>query len=440
MALKALLGTKIPEMNAFIKNTFPQLEVVEAVDFAQWLSQATSVDLAIISVAFQPDEMQLVSGVAGVRKSNQRLKILYLAGNEPQEPVMKKLRALGVEIAAGENITPRQLQARIESLVAPAEKPPAKSGDPGQTAGKEAPAQTPSPAISTTDNAMPSVAASDIDEAEERHGRVIAVWSPSSEGATTIATSLAYLIGKDGNHRVGLLDFNLKKPDLRTFSDADRTKEGLDDLLPVLVGGSLTPALLSHYMFFAYNAHWLLGTRFPERAEEIELNDMRRIIRTAKQAYPITLVDAGSKLDNAATLAALYEADKVILVLGQSLASIRFARYYLFELFGPLGIGRQKVEMVLNRYDSRAALVPREAEVHLEATFRLVLPYLPDAISAPAHGKPLGVDPENREIQNWNDLLSVVAADLLAETPLKAVPFRRTSWLQRIVGRKGQKR
>ncbi|MCI3922640.1 hypothetical protein MO973_20620 [Paenibacillus sp. TRM 82003] len=199
-------------------------------------------------------------------------------------------------------------------------------------------------------------------------GVVAAVWSASpKDGATTTAASVALALAKHTPLRIGLLDFNLKNPELRAFlSMADKQRSNAP-LRPKLATGSLTPEALREAAApprkTLPNLYVLPGTSRRDTACDVTPEMMDALLSVARSAFDIALVDVSSYPDNAATVCAVRGADVRWLVAQAATDASRlhwnewYACYWKY-----CGLREEDVSLVLNRYDPAEWKPERAAE------------------------------------------------------------------------------
>jgi pilus assembly protein CpaE len=114
-----------------------------------------------------------------------------------------------------------------------------------------------------------------------------------------------------------------------------------------------------------------------------------------KQIYAYVVVDTTPVL-NDITLSVLDIADLIVLVVTQDIPSIKNARLFL-DLLATLGIQRDKVCFVMNRYDKRIKITPERVAENLKQPVVAVVP-LDEAVVIPAvnSGVPFVLDKKNQ--------------------------------------------
>jgi len=184
---------------------------------------------------------------------------------------------------------------------------------------------------------------------------VIAVWSPKpGDGASLTCEAMAQLLWSsraDSEETVGVVDFDIKAPGLK-YRFGFEDKDVLDELLPYVASGALTPGILRKYARETRKKKGLCfigGTARPELCNRYNSTHFNSILGVAARSFDVTLIDAGSLLDSAGTVAALQNAALVFAVIQPDYLSGQCLRHAL-SLFPAYGIDPQKVRVLLNRF------------------------------------------------------------------------------------------
>ena len=110
-----------------------------------------------------------------------------------------------------------------------------------------------------------------------------------------------------------------------------------------------------------------------------------------RRLYAYIVVDTTPML-NDVILAALDRADIIVLVVTQDIPSIKNARLFL-DLLNTLGISRDRICFVMNKYDKRISITPEKVGENLKQEVGAVVP-ADDRIVIPAvnRGVPFVLD------------------------------------------------
>lgn len=171
-------------------------------------------------------------------------------------------------------------------------------------------------------------------------------------GATFLATNLGYALAGQGK-RVALLDLNTQFGDAAVYI-TDRTPrftladvaKAVDRLDGTLLDSSMVKVLP--------NFHVLAAPEDADQALKVRAEDIEALLATASTHYDVILVD-GCRSLNALTVRAMDRADTVFAVLQQSVPYLRDAQRLVRALEG-LGYGRDKIRLIINRFDKKALI------------------------------------------------------------------------------------
>ena len=195
-------------------------------------------------------------------------------------------------------------------------------------------------------------------EAPKKKGRMIAVFSSKGGcGTSFIAANLAVSTAA----RTVLVDLNLQAGDLPlflgvdpkySFADMAENRTRLDE---TLITGFVTP--------FSPHLSLLAAPREADSADEIEPEHVFEVLQKLRESYDYIVLDPQHTFDSI-TLAALDQADEIVLVLTLDIPAIRSTQRAL-EIFDRLGYPRQKVRVVVNRWSKQIDLDLRQVEKFL---------------------------------------------------------------------------
>ncbi len=195
-------------------------------------------------------------------------------------------------------------------------------------------------------------------ETPKKKGRMIAVFSSKGGcGTTFMATNLAAAI----NQPTVLVDLNLQAGDLPLFLGVE-AKYSIADLVENRV--RMDDSLLSSYVTpCSSNLALMAAPREADSADDIEPEHIFEALERLRERYDYVVLDPQHTFD-AITLAALDQADDIVLVLTLDIPAIRSAQRSL-EIFDRLGYPRKKVRVVVNRWSKQIDLDLRHVEKFL---------------------------------------------------------------------------
>jgi pilus assembly protein CpaE len=257
-------------------------------------------------------------------------------------------------------------------------------------------------------------------------GKIVTVYSPKGgSGCTTIAVNLALTLHNEDT-RVALVDGNLQFGDVAVFVN-EQGKNTIVDLAPR--ADELDPEIVDEVMLkhAASGLHILAAPPRPEYAEKVSSGQFARVLEYLKQIYSYIVVDAASMLTDV-TLAAIDVSDLVVLVSTQDIPSIKNCRLFL-DLSQTLGIERERILFVMNRYDKRINITPERVAENLKQEVSSVIP-LDEAtvVKAVNRGVPFVLESKNQPASRGifslaESVRARIAAQEAAEEPSR--PGRR---------------
>ena len=202
-------------------------------------------------------------------------------------------------------------------------------------------------------------------------GKIVTIYSPKGgTGTTTLAVNLALTLNNEDT-RVALVDGNLQFGDVAVFLN-EQGKNTIVDLAPR--AEELDPEIVEDVMLkhAASGLHILAAPSRPEYAEKVSSNQFVKVLEYLRQMYAYVIVDTASLLTDP-TLAAIDVSDLIVLVTTQDIPSIKNCRLFL-DLLQTLGIERDRILFVMNRYDKRINITPERVTENLKQEVVSVVP------------------------------------------------------------------
>jgi pilus assembly protein CpaE len=263
--------------------------------------------------------------------------------------------------------------------------------------------------------------------AQAADGRTLAFVScKGGAGTTFLAANIGYALAADQGKRVLLVDLNMQFGDAAMML-AERTPS--TSVADVVRNVSMLDATLmrSSTLEILPNYHVLAAPADPSEANAIRPADIDALLRFARAHFDLVLLDLGRSLD-AVSVQALDASDTVLLVLQQTLPFVRDGKR-LAEEFRSLGYGKDKLRLVVNRYDtvSEVEVAQVEKAVSLEAIASVPNHY-PSVVDSVNQGVAIThLNPKSPVARS----IRQIAADLVAD---RSAPAARR-WLSRVFGR-----
>lgn len=202
-------------------------------------------------------------------------------------------------------------------------------------------------------------------------GKIVTVYSPKGgTGCTTIAVNLALTLHNDDT-RVALVDGNLQFGDVAVFIN-EQGKNTIVDLTPR--ADELDPEIVEEVMLkhAASGLHILAAPNKPEYAERVTSTQFSAVLEYLRQMYAYVVVDTASLLTDV-TLSAIDVSDLLVLITTQDIPSIKNCRLFL-DLSQTLGMERERVLFIMNRYDKRINITPERVAENLKQEVTSVIP------------------------------------------------------------------
>src|SRR5215207_3004348 len=202
-------------------------------------------------------------------------------------------------------------------------------------------------------------------------GKIVTVYSPKGgTGTTTIAVNLALTLHNEDT-RVVLVDGNLQFGDVAVFVN-EQGKNTVVDLAPR--AEELDPEIVEEVMVkhAASGIHILAAPSRPEYAERVSSAQFGKVLEYLQQLYAYVVVDTASLLTDV-TLVAIDVSDLIVLVTTQDIPAIKNCRLFL-DLLQTLGIERDRILFVMNRFDKRINITPERVTENLKQEIVSVIP------------------------------------------------------------------
>ncbi|WP_052667465.1 AAA family ATPase [Nitriliruptor alkaliphilus] len=225
-----------------------------------------------------------------------------------------------------------------------------------------------------------------VEEAVETATTMATFSTKGGCGKSFIATNLAVQLAETYPGEVVLVDLDLQAGDVsimlqlapeRSILEAAEMGEGLDE---TALAAYLTPASDGKLRVLAAPMH-------PVHAEEVKPEDVTRVLTLLRRMFKHVVID-GPPSFTEHVLAAFEQVDIVLVVSSLDVPSIKNLRLSV-ETLQQIGIGRDRMKLVLNRADSKVGLTVREVEKSLGTTIDITLPSSREVPFAVNQGLPI---------------------------------------------------
>jgi pilus assembly protein CpaE len=228
------------------------------------------------------------------------------------------------------------------------------------------------------------------------HGKIVVVYSPKGgTGCTTVAVNLALALTDSGT-KIALVDGNLQFGDVAVFLN-EQGKNTVVDLAPradELDAEIVEEVMVKHS---ASGLRILAAPNRPEYAEKVSSGQFAKMLEYLTQLYDYVIVDTTPMLSDV-TLATVDVSDLILLITTQDIPSIKNCRLFL-DLLLNLGIKRDRVVFIMNRFDKKVNITPDRVADNLKQEVSYVLP-IDDttAVKAVNRGVPFVLDNKSQPI------------------------------------------
>ena len=194
-------------------------------------------------------------------------------------------------------------------------------------------------------------------------GKIITVYSPKGGvGTTTIAANLAVTLHSPETPAV-IVDASLEFGDVQVFLN-ERGRTSIIDLTPNAdqLDAELVEDVVLHHKTSGIDI--VSAPPNPVDAEQVSGSDFVKVLKYLARLYSYVIVDTHSYLSDV-TIESLDACDLMVLVSSQDIPSIINTRSMLQLLINSLGVVKNKILLVMNRFDKQIAISPDKVSHNL---------------------------------------------------------------------------
>lgn len=188
---------------------------------------------------------------------------------------------------------------------------------------------------------------------------------------------------------VAYVCLNLRSSKLHRYLGVDHPPMTLDGWRAELRSGRITPERLRGQLAWRPSGggwpralHVLFGNQLREQGDYYTPDELRHLLNLIRQAFPVCIVETNAYWDNAATLVALEQADRRLLVTTPELGHFQEDGGRWFGTIAPLlGMSADSFRLAVNRPHAggTGGLTAREAATELGVQLAAEFPHVPDA-------------------------------------------------------------
>lgn len=224
------------------------------------------------------------------------------------------------------------------------------------------------------DSGVPKVTSSGLPSTPSlsaSQGKLITIFSPKGGvGSTTLAVNLGIALHNEETRAV-IVDGNLQFGDVSVFIN-EQGKNTIVDLASV--SDELDPEIVGDVMIKHKDSgiHVLAAPSRPEQAESVSSGSFVQILEYLRRLYAYVIVDTPSFLTDV-VLSSIEDSDILVLLASQDIPSIKNVRLFL-DLVSSLGISRERIVFVMNRYDKRIGITPEKVAENLKVEVATTIP------------------------------------------------------------------
>ena len=188
-------------------------------------------------------------------------------------------------------------------------------------------------------------------------GKIITVYGPKGgTGVTTLAINLAIAL-RGEESEIGLVDSSVQFGDVPMLLN-ELPSYSMIDLIPRV--HVLDPRIVEDVMLLHKSSglYILAAPPKPELAEKVAGRDISQILEFMRTMFSYIVVNTSSYITDPC-IAALDSGDVVVLNTIQEVSAIRNTRLFL-ELCDSLGLQKDKIFLVVNRYDEKIKITTEQ--------------------------------------------------------------------------------
>lgn len=276
------------------------------------------------------------------------------------------------------------------------------------------------------------------EQTESPKGRIaVFVGSTPNIGTTVAAFGTAVRLAVRTNASVGFVCLNLKSSKLHRYLGEDRTPFALDSLRAELKSRSMDGRRLLQFCVSFKGVprlNTLYGTVLREQAEFYQPEDVSHLLRAAREAFDLCLVEVNAYWDNAATVCALLDADDRVAVTTPDLGHFQEDMARGLHTMGPLfGLSSDSFNLIVTQTGGSARMDGglRTSDIRKESGMKVIgeIRRNPKLLDALNQGKLLEFIEGDSALREQLDVIAGRFMERFSLSPVPAVP--RKTWIGR---------
>ncbi len=244
-------------------------------------------------------------------------------------------------------------------------------------------------------------------------GKIVTLYSAKGGvGCSTLATNLAVGLNTEET-KVVLVDTNLQFGDAAVLMNL-QVKNSIVDLAarPEEIDPEIVDEVLIRH---ESGLRLLAAPPRPEMADEIQADQVRRVIGYLRRQFAYVIVDTSSTMDDV-TLAVLDATDLLVVVSTPEIPAIKDARL-TFDLLSVLEFPKERIFFLINKTDRKAGITPEAIAENLKREVDGEIPTDEKAFALSINrGVPLLLTEKGRSpAKNILEVIGTIKQRLLAE-------------------------
>ena len=251
-------------------------------------------------------------------------------------------------------------------------------------------------------------------------GRVVTLASATGGcGKTFLATNLAYLLARQPDHRVCIVDLDLQFGEVSTTLHLRPRYTICDALQREADSADLTTCIEDYVVRHESGVAVLAAPRDPSEADRIEPPDVTRIIEAVRENFDTVIVDTPPYLSEV-VLAAFDLSDSLYAVATLDLPSVRNMGVFLSTM-DRLKIPADNVRLILNKAETDVGINVEQVTKLFPQGFAAVLPYAKEVSKSINLGLPVvaaspTAEISKRIVEGFSEFVGGPASDDQAAT------------------------